>query len=148
MIVYYIRRFACTLNQIVHAGIDMLANQGSETRILIVDDEHIIADTLQMILSQHGFEAAVAYDGETVIESARQFRPQIILCDVMMPDMNGVEVAIQVRALLPNCRILLFSGQAGVDDLLRDARLRGHQFELLLKPIHPSELVEHLHSLR
>lgn len=126
----------------------MLANRGSETRILIVDDEHIIADTLQMILSQHGFEAAVAYDGETVIESARQFRPQIFLCDVMMPDMNGVEVAIQVRALLPDCRILLFSGQAGVDDLLRDARLRGHQFELLLKPIHPSELVEHLHSLR
>lgn len=125
----------------------MLTDQASETRILIVDDEQIVADTLKMILSQHGFEAAVAYDGETAIERVLQFSPQVFLCDVMMPDMNGVEVAIRVRAILPECRIVLFSGQAGVDDLLREASLRGHEFELLLKPIHPSELVEHLRSL-
>lgn len=117
-------------------------------RILVADDEHIIADTLQMILSQDGFEVATAYDGETAIESARQFCPQIFLCDIMMPGISGVEAAIQVRATFPACRIVLFSGQASVDELLREARFRGHEFELLLKPIHPSDLLEHLRPLK
>lgn len=116
-------------------------------RILIADDEPTIADTLQMILSQHGFEVATAYDGETAIEKARQFRPQIFLCDVMMPGINGVEAAIQVRATLPACRVVLFSGQAGVHELLKEARLRGYEFELLLKPIHPTDLLGYLRSL-
>jgi CheY-like chemotaxis protein len=115
-------------------------------RVLIADDEQIIADTLQMILSQHGFEVAVAYGGEAAIEKASQWRPGIFLCDVVMPDVNGIEAAIQVRALLPECRILLLSGQAGVHDLLQEARVRGHEFELLLKPLHPSELLDHLRS--
>lgn len=126
----------------------MLTDRRTETRILIADDEQTIADTLGMILSQHGFEVAIAYNGKTAIERVRQFDPQVFLCDVMMPDMNGVEVAIRTRAILPECRIVLFSGQAGVHDLLQEARVPGHEFELLLKPIHPSELVEHLRSLR
>ena len=125
----------------------MLTDPGSNTRILIADDEQIVADTLRTIVSKHGFEVVVAYNGKTAIERVRQFCPQVLLCDVMMPDMNGVEVAIQVRAILPECRILLFSGPAGVHDLLQEARVRGHQFELLPKPIHPSELLDHLRSL-
>lgn len=116
-------------------------------RILVADDEQIIADTLQMILSQGGFEVATAYDGETAIERARQFCPGIFLCDVMMPEINGVEAAIAVRAILPECRIVLLSGQAGVQDLVQQARLRGYQFELLLKPIHPTDFLEHLREL-
>lgn len=115
-------------------------------KVLVADDEQTIADTLQMILSQQGFQAAVAYGGEAAIEKASQWRPQIFLCDVVMPDINGIEAAIQVHALLPDCRILLLSGQAGVHDLLQKARDRGHEFELLLKPIHPSELLDHLGS--
>jgi CheY-like chemotaxis protein len=126
----------------------MLTDPETDTRILIADDEQIVADTLRMIVSKHGFEVTVAYNGTTAIEKARQFCPQVLLCDVMMPDMNGVEVALQVRAILPECRILLFSGQAGIHDLLQEARVRGHQFELLPKPIHPSELLDHLRSLR
>lgn len=125
----------------------MFTDRKGGTRILIADDEQLVADTLQLIFSQDGYEVAVAYGGKTAVEKAGQFIPQLFLCDVMMPDMNGVEVAIQVRAILPGCRILLFSGHAGVDDLLRDAGLRGHQFELLLKPIYPAELLEHLRSL-
>lgn len=119
----------------------------SQQRVLLADDEQIIADTLEMILSQDGFEVAVAYDGKTALEKARDFSPQIFLCDVMMPEMNGIETAIKMRALVPECKILLFSGQANSFDLIREARLRGHEFELLLKPIHPSELVKHLRSL-
>ena len=115
--------------------------------VLIVDDERKIADTLRIILVQHGFEVAVAYDGKTAVEEARRHNPRILLCEVMMPDLNGVEVAIQVCALLPECKIVLFSGQAGDSDLLSKARARGHQFELLIKPIHPSQLIHHLRSL-
>lgn len=115
-------------------------------KVLIADDEQIIADTLRMILSQHGFEVAVAYGGKAAIERASQWCPQIFLCDVVMPNVNGVEAAIQVRALLPECRILLLSGQPGVHDLLQKARVHGHEFEFLLKPIHPSELLDHLRT--
>jgi CheY-like chemotaxis protein len=101
-----------------------MLTDGTRTRILIADDEQLIADSLQMIVHKDDFEVTVAYDGKTAIEKARQFCPQIFLCDVMMPDMNGVEVAIEVRAILPACRILLFSGHAGVQDLLQEARVR------------------------
>jgi DNA-binding response OmpR family regulator len=115
--------------------------------ILVADDERVIADTLKLILSQHGFDAAVAYDGNSAIEMARRFSPQLFLCDVIMPDINGVEVAIQVRAILPECRVLLFSGQADVLDLLVLARLRDYKFDVVVKPIHPSELLARLRSL-
>jgi CheY-like chemotaxis protein len=116
-------------------------------RILIADDEPTIAETLGMVLSQNGFEVAVAYDGKSAIETARTFCPRIFLTDVVMPETNGVEAAIAVRAILPECRIVLLSGQAGVHDLLKEARLRGYEFELLLKPIHPTDLLEHLREL-
>lgn len=90
----------------------------SRQRVLVADDEQIIADTLKMILSQDGFEVAVAYEGKTAVEIARQFSPQIFLCDVMMPELNGLEAAIQMRSIIPGCRVLLLSGQAGGLDLI------------------------------
>jgi CheY-like chemotaxis protein len=65
----------------------------------------------------------------------------------MMTEIDGVEAAIRVRSFLPEYKIVLFSGQAGVDNLLKNARLRGHHFELQVKPIHPSDLLDYLRSL-
>ena len=113
---------------------------------LIVDDETIIADTLRLILVQSGFHAATAYDGQAALEKARQMNPDILLCDVVMPGLNGIELAIQIRSFLPRCRVLLLSGQAAVHDLLEDARLRGHHFDLLTKPVHPDELLDFLRA--
>jgi DNA-binding response OmpR family regulator len=90
------------LTAAIQPGTDSLTARRSEIRILIADGERAIADTLQMILSRHGFEVVIAYEGKTALEKARQFSPRVFLCDVMMPDMNGVEVAIQVRAILPS----------------------------------------------
>jgi len=114
--------------------------------VLILDDETIIADTLRLILLQSGFHAVTAYDGENAIEKAHQLNPDILLCDVVMPGLNGIETAIQIRSFLPRCRVLLLSGQAAVHDLLEDARLRGHHFDLLTKPVHPDELLEFLRA--
>ncbi len=117
---------------------------GIRPRVLVADDERIIADTLGMILSQNGFEAATVYGGQKAVETARIFHPDVFLADVVMPGMSGIEAAIQISSMIPSCRVVLLSGQAATADLLRDARVRGHEFEILLKPVHPSQLLDRL----
>jgi CheY-like chemotaxis protein len=119
-----------------------MSSSAANPRVLVVDDEPIIADTLKLILDRNGFRAFVAYDGDSAINLAHQTAPDILLCDVIMPGLDGVEVAIHVRAMHPDCRVLLLSGQAGVDDLLKKARIRGHQFDIVIKPIHPTDLLK------
>lgn len=111
-------------------------------RVLIVDDEQLIADTLKLILDRNGFQASAVYDGVSAIEIARDSAPDILLCDVIMPGLDGVEVGIQIRAQYPRCRVFLLSGQAAVEDLLHNARVRGHHFDILIKPVHPTELLK------
>jgi CheY-like chemotaxis protein len=117
---------------------------GIRPRVLIADDERIIADTLGMILDQAGFEAATVYGGQKAVETARVFHPDVFLADVVMPGMSGIEAAIQIASMIPSCRVVLLSGQAATADLLRDARVRGHDFEILLKPVHPNQLLDRL----
>ncbi len=112
--------------------------------MLVVDDERVIADTLAIILNQHGFDASAAYTGNGAVERARAIKPDLIISDVIMPDMNGIEAAINIRGFLPNCKILLFSGQAATADLLENARAQGHEFEILAKPVHPQDLLQKL----
>jgi CheY-like chemotaxis protein len=113
-------------------------------RILVVDDERIIADTIVQILNRNGFIAEAAYGGEEAIEKAKRHCPELILSDVLMPQVDGVEAAIEIRKHCPDTRIVLFSGQAATVEILARARERGHSFELLPKPIHPTELIKHL----
>lgn len=113
-------------------------------RILVVDDEALIADTIVQILNRNGFIAEAAYSGQEAIEAAHRFCPELVLSDVMMPNVDGVEAAIAIRELCPDTRIVLFSGQAATVEILARARERGHNFELLPKPIHPTQLIKHL----
>ncbi|XCB35495.1 response regulator [Tunturibacter psychrotolerans] len=110
--------------------------------ILIVDDERIIADTLSMILSRSGFSTMTAYDGLAALEIARSTPPDLVISDVMMPGMTGVELAITLAQSVPTCRILLFSGQAATVDLLEKAREAGHTFTTLTKPVHPTDMLK------
>jgi CheY-like chemotaxis protein len=115
--------------------------------VLVVDDEDTLANTTVEILNLAGFCALVAYDGQTALELAAKFHPDILLTDVVMPGMNGVELAIAITKLLPQTQILLISGQAGTIDLLEKARTDGHAFDLIAKPIHPLKLIEQLKKL-
>jgi CheY-like chemotaxis protein len=121
-----------------------MTGSSAKPRVLVVDDEHVIADTLAIILNHAGFDASAAYTGTGAVALARTARPDLIICDVMMPDMNGIDAAIHIREFLPDCKILLFSGQAATADLLEDARARGYEFEILAKPIHPQDLLAKL----
>ena len=116
----------------------------SRVRVLVVDDHKLIADSLSEILNNAGFEAMAAYDGMEALEAMSGFCPQWVLSDILMPQMNGVELGIAVRRRYPAAEVLLFSGQAGVSEILQDAQRRGYEFELLAKPIHPDKLIERL----
>jgi CheY-like chemotaxis protein len=115
-------------------------------RILVVDDEALIADTIVQILNRNGFIAEAAYSGEQAIEIAKRTCPELVLSDVLMPQIDGVEAAIQISQHCPETRIVLFSGQAATLEILSRAKDRGYTFELLPKPIHPTQLIQHLRS--
>jgi CheY-like chemotaxis protein len=118
--------------------------QSPAPRILVVDDEKVIADTIVQILNRNGFIAEAAYGGQEAIEKAQRHCPELVLSDVLMPQVDGVEAAITIRRHCPDTRIILFSGQAATVEILARARERGHTFELLPKPIHPTQLIKHL----
>jgi CheY-like chemotaxis protein len=117
---------------------------GKKPKVLVVDDEQIIADTLAKILDLNGYDASAVYTGTSAVDTARTTQPDLIISDVIMPDMNGIEAAIRIREFLPGCKILLFSGQAATADLLESARVKGHEFEILAKPVHPADLLAKL----
>jgi CheY-like chemotaxis protein len=116
--------------------------QRNRLRVLVVDDQKLIVDTIAEILQQAGFHVMAAYDGWTALEAASRFRPDCLLSDVLMPRMNGVELAIAIRKMHPAARILLFSGQAGISEILNEGKRQGFEFELIAKPIHPMKLIE------
>jgi CheY-like chemotaxis protein len=116
----------------------------AKPKVLVADDERVIADTLAMILSQSGFESRAVYSGEKAVELAETFVPDMLIADVIMGSLNGIDAAIRIRALLPQIKILLFSGQAATADLLENARSQGYEFEIMAKPVHPQDLLRKL----
>jgi CheY-like chemotaxis protein len=112
--------------------------------VLIVDDERVIADTLSMILSRSGFSTMTAYDGTSALALATATPPDLLISDVVMPGMTGVELAITLTQIIPRCKVLLFSGQAATVDLLEKARHDGHDFIALAKPVHPTDMLRRI----
>lgn len=110
--------------------------------ILVVDDEQRIADTLALILQSKGYETVVAYEGASALAQFSKIQPDLLLTDVVMPGMNGIELALAVSEKFPKVKVLLFSGQAATAELLDRARKQGSEFPLVSKPIHPEDLLE------
>jgi len=116
-------------------------------RILIVDDEVAIADTLALIFRTQHYEARVAYSAERAIEVIAEWRPDLAIIDVMLPGMNGIDLAIVIKDNHAGCHVLLFSGHSNTALLLEEAGRKGHQFEVLAKPVHPNLMLERAASL-
>jgi DNA-binding NtrC family response regulator len=110
--------------------------------VLIVDDEKVIADTLSIILTHAGFITMTAYNGETALRIANAITPALLISDVVMPGITGVELAIMLTQSIPDLKVLLFSGQASTIDLLEKARQGGHHFTALTKPVHPTDMLK------
>lgn len=119
-----------------------MAEQHARSRVFVVDDEFIIASTLATILQRNGFDAEYFTEPLKALEAARQQAPNLLITDVVMPGLSGIDLAIAVREECPQCKVLLFSGQAATANLLQASRDKGHDFELLSKPIHPTEFLK------
>ena len=110
--------------------------------VLVVDDEYVIADSLADILKRNGYAAISTYDAEAALETALVMPPEMIISDVVLPGMNGIELAITVKRIFPECKIILSSGQASTARLLASPECAAHKFLFLNKPVHPKELLE------
>jgi CheY-like chemotaxis protein len=135
------KNFATVPLKEVPASIEGNNASGYRPVVLVVDDESVIADTLAEILTRSGYTGVAEYDGDSALETALLMPPEMLITDVVLPGMTGIELAITVRRIFPDCKIILFSGQASTADLLASARADGHQFTLLNKPLHPQDLL-------
>ena len=79
-------------------------------RVLFVDDERVIADTLGIIFSNHGYVTRAVYSAEQALELMSDWLPDLAIIDVLLPGMNGIDLAIRLKAEYPDCRLSLFSG--------------------------------------
>ena len=122
-------------------------SSNSLPRVFVVDDEHVIASTLAAILILHGYSAVSFTSPLAALAAARSEAPDLLISDVAMPGLSGIDLAIQMKAQYPECKILLFSGQAATEDLLKEARSQGHIFPLLQKPVHPSVILSRIGAL-
>jgi len=113
-------------------------------RVLVVDDDAAGADSLAFMLTHAGYKTAVAYSGKEAIERANEFKPDMLLSDVGMPEIDGVQAAIEISKLFPHCQCLLFSGHVDSRSVIDDYRNQGHKFEFFEKPLHPQELISKL----
>jgi DNA-binding NtrC family response regulator len=115
--------------------------------ICVVDDEEQISKSLAMILHHKGFAVSSFTNSLKALEHVRATPTDLLISDVVMPQLSGIDLAIQVKKFCPACKILLFSGQAATADLLGAARSQGHNFHLLSKPIHPTDLLREIDEL-
>jgi DNA-binding NtrC family response regulator len=115
--------------------------ESNPKRIFVVDDERVISTTAAMILSNSGYQATAFFSADEAIKAAESECPDILITDLLMPGMSGLELATRIQELCSKCKVVLFHGQANTDDLTGNAYVQGRQFETLAKPIHPVDLL-------
>ncbi len=120
---------------------------GKRATVLVVDDEKIIADTIAQVLGLSGFDALPVYSGRAALEQTLISSPDVVISDVVMPELNGIETAQRLLKASPSTKILLLSGQAAGAEMLKQARADGFNFELLAKPLHPEDLLAALRRI-
>lgn len=113
-------------------------------RVLIADDDHIVLETVAVSLETAGFSVMAVDSGDKAIRVVRRWRPDILLSDVLMPGLNGIETARRISAEIPGCRVFLITALSWPSpDVLCYS---GHElgFEVLRKPLHPGYLIDRL----
>jgi DNA-binding NtrC family response regulator len=107
--------------------------------VLVVDEDRMLADTLAEILRKHGYQPVALYSGEEALELAQRFRPDVVLSDIRMRRLDGIEAATRIRALHPDCRVILFTAHT-VSAAMRQT-IHELRFELLQRPLRPEDVL-------
>jgi two-component system, OmpR family, response regulator len=118
---------------------------GSPIRALVVDDEASLSDLLQMALRYEGWQVKTASDGQQALKMAREFRPDVMVLDVMMPNVDGMETLRRLRANGDDVPVLFLTAKDSVDD--RIAGLTSGGDDYVTKPFSLEEVVARLRGL-
>lgn len=110
-------------------------------RILVVDDERGIADSVRAILTMNGYESVSMYSASEALDLMTDFKPHLVISDVVMPNMNGIELLKQLRSKFPQTAVILISGNAATEQLLIEAADVVKNVKVLAKPFSPRELL-------
>ena len=127
------------------ARADLRRPDGSPVRVLVVDDEATLTDLLSMALRLEGFQVRSAGDGRTAVVAAREFRPDTVVLDVMLPDMDGLEVLRRLRAEAPEVPVLFLTARDAVADRIAGLTAGGDDY--VTKPFSLEEVVARLRGL-
>ncbi len=117
-------------------------------RVFVVDDEEDIAKMIAVVLQMNKFDATAYCEPLKALQEADSSPPDYLVSDIAMPGMNGIDLALAMQAKVPSCKVLLFTGDVGAPALVEEAKKSGHDFALLMKPVHPMALVGALAALR
>lgn len=109
----------------------------SEKRILVVDDERAILDVVQAYLEKEGFQVITSTSGTDALDKAAQLRPDVIILDLMLPDLSGEQVCLQLRQE-SDVPILMLTAKTGKDEIVQGLALGADDY--LTKPFSPKEL--------
>ncbi|MFE3262531.1 response regulator transcription factor [Nocardia sp. NPDC059091] len=118
---------------------------GSPVSVLVVDDEPALAELLALALRYEGWTVGTAGDGRTAVARARELRPDVVVLDVMLPDMTGLEVLDRLRHLLPDLPVLLLTAKDSVEDRIAGFTAGGDDY--VTKPFSIDEVVLRLRAL-
>lgn len=109
--------------------------------VLVLDDDVVVADTIVEVLKRSGFCAMAMYRAEAALAYAALVPPDLMIIDVLLPGMNGIEVAKIMKKECPGCRVLLLTADPYTEEMLEKGRAEGNNFPVLMKPMDPGELL-------
>jgi DNA-binding NtrC family response regulator len=116
-------------------------SSSSAPSVFVVDDEPVIASTLAAVLRMHGYSTKFFTSPLAALAAAKARSPDLLISEAVIPGVSGVDLAILMKTWFPACKVLLFSGAPSSLGLLDSARIEGHNFDLLLKPVPIAELL-------
>ncbi|HLI78268.1 MAG TPA: response regulator [Acidobacteriaceae bacterium] len=113
-----------------------------KTRVLVIDDDRLVADTLSLIYNTNGYECEARYSAAEGFERARDFSPDLLLCDVTMPEENGLQLAHRMEEAMPQTRVLMLTAYASnAAKVSAYSRRLRRPIKLLSKPCRPDDLL-------
>jgi two-component system, OmpR family, response regulator len=118
---------------------------GTPIRVLVVDDEPSLAELLASVLRYEGWDIAVAADGSSAVRTAREFKPDAVVLDVMLPDFSGLEVLRRLRSELPTVCVLFLTARDAVEDRVAGITAGGDDY--VTKPFSLEEVLARLRGL-
>jgi CheY-like chemotaxis protein len=115
--------------------------------ILIADDEAVIADSLAAIFNQKGYKTTSVYSGQEAVLAAQSAKPDVLISDVVMGGISGVDAAVLIQQRFPHCKVILLSGYAAPIEQLTSGAVDGLIFDFLQKPVHPEVLLQRVNRM-